>query len=211
MYRPSFHEVSTRPLVAVEPRRPPKTNVGTETPFRHDHWKHFQKSKRFLRSKVTMSWCDQTRVHFQLRSTTLAKKIVTAEKFMRLIFSSIMWSRAISSFGPTSTRLAASVRRELTLQIEVDVAWYQMIALRINLRNISAVTIFLARVVHTTTHTWCSASSISTQKETFPRSEFTLALNLDILDAGQSPNAVRVHAGTTQVDFEVDRPPPADS
>ena len=26
-----------------------------------------------------------------------------------------------------------------------------------------------------------------------------------------SPNAVRVHAGTTQVDFEVDRPPPADS
>ena len=42
-------------------------------------------------------------------------------------------------------------------------------------------------------------------------SEFTLALNLDILDADRSPNAVRVHAGTTQVDFEVDRPPPADS
>ena len=41
------------------------------------------------------------------------------------------------------------------------------------------------------------------------RSEFTLALNLDILDAGQSPNAVNVHAGTSQVDFEVDRPPPA--
>ena len=38
-----------------------------------------------------------------------------------------------------------------------------------------------------------------------------LALNLDIPDAGQSSNAVRVHAGTTQVDFEVDRPPPADS
>ena len=34
------------------------------------------------------------------------------------------------------------------LQIEVDVAWYRMIALRINLMNISAVTIFLARVVH---------------------------------------------------------------
>ena len=45
--------------------------------------------------------------------------------------------------------------------------------------------------------------------EPFPRSEFTLALNLDILDAGRSPNAVRVQAGTTQVDFEVDRPPPA--
>ena len=57
----------------------------------------------------------------------------------------------------------------------------------------------------------CSASWISTQKEPFPRSEFTLALNLDILDVGRSPNAVKVHAGTTKVDFEVDRPPPADS
>ena len=36
-------------------------------------------------------------------------------------------------------------------------------------------------------------------------------LYLDILDAGRSPNAVTAHAGTTQVDFEVDRPPPADS
>ena len=26
-------------LVAVEPRRPPNTNVGTETAFRHDHCK----------------------------------------------------------------------------------------------------------------------------------------------------------------------------
>ena len=43
-------------------------------------------------------------------------------------------------------------------------------------------------------------------------SEFMLALNLDTLDAGRSPNAVRDrHAGTAQVDFEVDRPPPADS
>ena len=33
-------------------------------------------------------------------------------------------------------------------------------------------------------------------------------LYLDILDAGRSPNAVRDHAGTTQVDFEVDRPAP---
>ena len=41
-----------------------------------------------------------------------------------------------------------TARRELALQIEVDVAWYHMIALRINLMNISAVTIFLARVVY---------------------------------------------------------------
>ena len=31
---------------------------------------------------------------------------------------------------------------------------------------------------------------------------------LDILDTDRSPDAVRDHAGTTQVDFEVDRPAP---
>ena len=36
-------------------------------------------------------------------------------------------------------------------------------------------------------------------------------LYLDILDADRSPNAVRFHVGTTQVYFEVDRPPPANS
>ena len=45
-----------------------------------------------------------------------------------------------------------TARRELALQIEVDVAWYHMIALRINLMNISAVTIVLARVAHTHIH-----------------------------------------------------------
>ena len=37
---------ATRSLVAVKPRRPPKTNVDTETAFRHDHCKtrvHIQK------------------------------------------------------------------------------------------------------------------------------------------------------------------------
>ena len=34
---------------------------------------------------------------------------------------------------------------------------------------------------------------------------------LDMLDADRSPNAVSVHAGTSQVDFEVDCPPPARS
>ena len=34
-------------------------------------------------------------------------------------------------------------------------------------------------------------------------------LYLDMLDADRSPNAVSVHAGTSQVDFEVDHPPPA--
>ena len=34
-------------------------------------------------------------------------------------------------------------------------------------------------------------------------------LYLDMLDADRSPNAVSVHAGTSQVDFKVDCPPPA--
>ena len=36
-------------------------------------------------------------------------------------------------------------------------------------------------------------------------------LYFDILHADRSPNAVRFHVGTTQVDFEVDHPPPANS
>ena len=34
-------------------------------------------------------------------------------------------------------------------------------------------------------------------------------LHMDMLDADRSPNAVSVHAGTSQMDFEVDCPPPA--
>ena len=34
-------------------------------------------------------------------------------------------------------------------------------------------------------------------------------LYLDMLDAYRSPNEVSIHAGTSQVDFEVHRPPPA--
>ena len=44
---------TTRELVAVEPRRPPMTDVGIETAFRPDQRKHFQKSKHLLRSEVS--------------------------------------------------------------------------------------------------------------------------------------------------------------
>ena len=42
-------------------------------------------------------------------------------------------------------------------------------------------------------------------------SEFRVhsGLYLDILDAARSPNSVRFHVGATQVDFQVDRQPPA--
>ena len=66
------------PLVAVEPRRPPLTNLGTETAFRHDHCKHFQKSKHLLGSEV--SWCDQSLVDLQHRSTCLASRISTQKE-----------------------------------------------------------------------------------------------------------------------------------
>ena len=92
--------------------------------------------------KILILCINRMVLFFVQGSTTLAKKIVTVEKFTRLIDGPIMWYHAISSFGSTATRLAVAARRELALQIEVDVARYHMIALRINLMNISAVTIF---------------------------------------------------------------------
>ena len=67
---------------------------------------------------------------------------------MSLIDKLIMWNCAISSFGSISTRPAVWARRKLALQIKVDVAWsddIHMIALRINLMNISVVTTFFGQ------------------------------------------------------------------
>ena len=55
-----------------------KSNEGTETAFRNDHCKHFQKSKRLLRSEV--SWCHQTRVHFQLHRCTCSASPISTQK-----------------------------------------------------------------------------------------------------------------------------------
>ena len=65
-------------LVAVEPCRPPKTNIGTETAFRHDHCKHIHWKSKHLRSEV--SWYDQTRVHFQL---LYSRKFSSAKNFAK--------------------------------------------------------------------------------------------------------------------------------
>ena len=46
-------EKLTRVLVAVEPRRPPMTDLGTKTAFGLGQRKHFQKSKHLLRSEVS--------------------------------------------------------------------------------------------------------------------------------------------------------------
>ena len=46
-------------------------------------------------------------------------------------------------------------------------------------------------------------------KRTISEVRVHAGLNFDILDADRSPNAVRLYVGTTQVGFEVDRPPPA--
>ena len=70
--RPSLNAPSltqaTRSLVALEPRRPPMTDVGTETAFRLDQRKLFRKSKHLLRSEV--KWCDQTSTELHLRRST---------------------------------------------------------------------------------------------------------------------------------------------
>ena len=89
---------------------------------------------------LSTEWLDWVAISCELPPWPKKKS-----RYNRLIYSSIMWYRAISSFD--STRPAVSARRKLALQIEVDVPWYHMIALLINLVNISAVTIFLARVV----------------------------------------------------------------
>ena len=79
--------------------------------------------------------------------TTLAKKIVTAEIFMRLIRSAIMWYLATStSICNASSRHAATASR-VAVEPKLDIAQYHMIGPSINLMNFSAVTIFLARVV----------------------------------------------------------------
>ena len=46
------------------------TDVATETAFRLDPRKHFQKSKHLLRSEV--NWCDQTSIELHLRRSTSA-------------------------------------------------------------------------------------------------------------------------------------------
>ena len=53
--------------------------------------------------------------------------------------------------------------------------------------------------------------TVLSQKESFPGSEFKPASIWTCWNADRSPNAVSVHAGTSQVDFEVDCPPPARS
>ena len=116
--------VQTRALVAVEPHRPPKTNMGTETAFRHNHCKHIQKRKHLWGQ-------DQL-----IRSKS------------RLFSTTSIYMLSVTYFDPKGT--ISEVR------------------------------------VHA-------------------------GANLDMLVPGRSPNAVRVHAGTSQVVFEVDRPPPAAS
>ena len=66
-------------------------------------------------------------------NTTLAKKIVTAEKFMRLMRQSdhVILCDIELRFDIDATHGICVSR--VALQIEVDAAWYHMIALRINL------------------------------------------------------------------------------
>ena len=108
------------------------TMENTNTQFGHG----------FYKTEDTTGDC--TRIYYHGQKNRYSREI--HELDLRL-------DRVMSGFGSTSTRPAKPPCRELAFQIEVDVAWYHIIALRINLMNISAVTNFLARVVSTD---WCS-------------------------------------------------------
>ena len=68
----TFLSAAQDPLIAVEPHMPPTTNEGSETSFRHDHCKHFQKIKHLLRSEV--SWWVETLVQIELHWSTCQKE-----------------------------------------------------------------------------------------------------------------------------------------
>ena len=109
---------------------------------------HFRFHPHLTRLRVGIL-VEKWSCHFprSIGSTTLAKKIVTAEIFMRLIRSAIMWYLATStSICNASSRRAATASR-VAVEPKLDIARYHMIGPSINLMNFSAVTIFLARVV----------------------------------------------------------------
>ena len=85
------------------------------------------------------------RVLAQVKILPWPKKIVTAEKFMRLIRQSNHVKSCDIKLGFDIDATRGSARRELALQIEVDLERYHMIAVRIYLMNISAVTIFFGQ------------------------------------------------------------------
>ena len=84
--------MSTRGTKHVKTRRPPMTNVGTETAFRHDNLQAFPKSKHLWRSEVIK--CDQTKradlcLH---RSTCSAVQVsIPKEAFPRSEFTPTLY------------------------------------------------------------------------------------------------------------------------
>ena len=76
-----------RHKVCMKPHKPPMTNAGTKTAFRHGHLQAFPKRKHLLRSEV--SWCEQIGADLQLhRSTCFALQISTQkEPFPRSEFT----------------------------------------------------------------------------------------------------------------------------
>ena len=83
-----------------------------------------------------------------ITSTTLAKKNRHSREIheVDLQFDHVISCDIELRFDVDATcGIQVSAHCEHALQIEVDVAWYQMIALRIDLMNISAVTIFFGQ------------------------------------------------------------------
>ena len=70
----------------AEPCRPPMTNVGTETAFRHDHSKHFQNwsklSKNVEPPVIACYWYFNTSTFFELRYGNEAATLQSTETWI---------------------------------------------------------------------------------------------------------------------------------
>ena len=115
-------------------------------------------SRTKIKKKVRKMWrvpqlahnfflvCLQVQVTLST-GTTLAKNIVTAEIFMRLIHCAMHVKSCDIDFDLRREFATHSLASRVDVEPKLDIAQYHMIKLQINLMNFSAVTIFLARVV----------------------------------------------------------------
>ena len=84
-----------------------------------------------LTTKTKPVWCPSifSKERSTCEATTLARKIITAEIFMRMIRSAIMQYHAIStSICNTSSQCAATASR-VDVELKLDIARYHMIKL----------------------------------------------------------------------------------
>ena len=120
----------------------------------------------------------------------------------------------VTSLPSFSLSLCISLSLSLSLSPNIPHAQYRK-RFRASYNTRGVLCTFFLAVHNTPLLYWvdrstCLASRILSRKESFPGSEFKPASIWTCwMHADRSPNAVSIHAGTAQVDFEVDCPPHA--